>query len=313
VVKFSGEQQQVPTQNDESNVINIKSIASVFINKHIMISYNRDSRDLCLQIKGELESLGYRIWIDVEDIHGSSLESMAKAIEDSFCVLMCMTEKYKQSTNCRAEAEYAFQLNKPIIPLIMQKDYKPDGWLGIILGSKIFVNFTRYEFSECMRRLKLEIKGVHKSFNVNDSALAEMTNEKPIKEVKTETQLKPIKEIEDSSKRESNKKVNKEIQNVAESNQVEIRHSNTIEWQKTHINELGWDEAQVSTWLRKKRIHGNIVRLIEPCDGQLLYELFVIKRESPDFFYKSLSLNINWPTVLRDLAIFSLELKSLFS
>ena len=39
-----------------------------------------------------------------------------------------MTEKYKQSTPCRAEAEYAFQLNKPIIPLIMQKDYKPDGW-----------------------------------------------------------------------------------------------------------------------------------------------------------------------------------------
>lgn len=39
-----------------------------------------------------------------------------------------MTEKYKQSTNCRAEAEYAFQLGRPIIPLIMQKDYKPDGW-----------------------------------------------------------------------------------------------------------------------------------------------------------------------------------------
>jgi uncharacterized protein YqkB len=95
------------------------------IGKHIMISYNRDSRDLCLKIKSELESQNLKVWIDTESISGSSLESMALAIENSFCVLMCMTEKYKQSPNCRAEAEYAFTLNKSIIPLIMQKDYKP--------------------------------------------------------------------------------------------------------------------------------------------------------------------------------------------
>lgn len=96
--------------------------------KHIMISYNRESRDVCLEIKVQLETLGYDVWIDVEDISGSSLESMAKAIENSRCVLMGMTEKYKLSSNCRLEAEYAMQLNKPIIPLILEKDYKPDGW-----------------------------------------------------------------------------------------------------------------------------------------------------------------------------------------
>ena len=51
--------------------------------KHIMISYNRDSRDLCLRIKQELENDGRSVWIDVEDISGSSLESMANAIENS--------------------------------------------------------------------------------------------------------------------------------------------------------------------------------------------------------------------------------------
>lgn len=96
--------------------------------KHLMISYNRESRDLCLTIKKQLEKHNFKIWIDVEDIHGSSLESMANAIEQSSAVLMCMTEKYKLSSNCRLEAEYAVTLNKPIIPLILQKDYKPDGW-----------------------------------------------------------------------------------------------------------------------------------------------------------------------------------------
>ena len=70
--------------------------------KHIMISYNSQSRDDCLKIKAALEKLGHTIWIDVEDISGSSLEAMANAIENSKCVLMCMTEKYKQSPNCRA-------------------------------------------------------------------------------------------------------------------------------------------------------------------------------------------------------------------
>jgi len=100
------------------------------ISQHIMISYNRQSRDLCLLIKAELEKKKFKVWIDVEDISGSSLESMANAIENSFCILVCMTEKYKQSPNCRVEGEYAFQLNRPIIPLIMQPNYKPDGWLG---------------------------------------------------------------------------------------------------------------------------------------------------------------------------------------
>jgi hypothetical protein len=143
----------------------IKAPMSERKSKQIMISYNRNSRELCLSIKKELEKLGLNIWIDVEDIHGSSLESMAKAIEDSFCVLMCISENYKQSANCRAEAEYAFQLNKPIIPLIMQENYKADGWLGIIMGSRIFVNFKKYEFEECIRRLKAELANIDKSFS----------------------------------------------------------------------------------------------------------------------------------------------------
>jgi hypothetical protein len=42
----------------------------------------------------------------------------------------------------------------------MQSDYQPDGWLGIILGSKIFVNFKKYPFEECMRRLMVELRPI---------------------------------------------------------------------------------------------------------------------------------------------------------
>ena len=63
--------------------------------KKIMISYNTQSRDLCMKIKSVLEQMAYSVWIDIENIHGSSLEAMATAIENSDCILICMTEKYK--------------------------------------------------------------------------------------------------------------------------------------------------------------------------------------------------------------------------
>jgi hypothetical protein len=125
---------------------------------HIMISYNSASRELCLKVKSELEKRGFKVWMDVSDLHGSSLESMANAIENSVCMLMCVTEKYRKSVNCQAEAQYAFKLSKAIIPLIMQKGYENvSGWIGIIMGDKIFVNFTKYDYDECIRRLVHEV------------------------------------------------------------------------------------------------------------------------------------------------------------
>jgi len=38
-----------------------------------MISYNSKSKDVCLEIKKELENSGKKVWIDVQDIYGSSL------------------------------------------------------------------------------------------------------------------------------------------------------------------------------------------------------------------------------------------------
>jgi hypothetical protein len=62
---------------------------TIHAERHVMISYNFASRDLCLNIKRELERMGHAVWIDVEAISGSSLESMANAVENAKCVLIC--------------------------------------------------------------------------------------------------------------------------------------------------------------------------------------------------------------------------------
>ena len=61
-----------------------------------------------------------------------NLDAMSNRIESCLCMLMCVSDEYKEDVQGRAEAEYAFQIGKPIIPVIMQKDYKPSGWLGNI-------------------------------------------------------------------------------------------------------------------------------------------------------------------------------------
>jgi len=71
---------------------------------------------------------------------GSTLEAMAAAIEQSDAIIMCVTHRYKESQACRTEAEYAYTKKKPMIPVMLEKNYAPDGWLGIIMGSKLYYN-----------------------------------------------------------------------------------------------------------------------------------------------------------------------------
>ena len=157
---------------------NIKQESSILNkNKHIMISYNSTSRDLCMKIKKNLEKANYKVWIDVENIHGSSLNSMAQAVEESWCVLVCVTEKYRQSVFCRAEAQYTFKLEKPFVPLIMEKNYgSVGGWLGLVIGDKIFVDYIKHSFDESMRRLIFELEKIQQHINITSSPLLKNTS-----------------------------------------------------------------------------------------------------------------------------------------
>ena len=94
-----------------------------------------------MEVKNKLQASGYRVWMAVEQMCGSTLDAMAKAVESAAVVLVCVSQRYKESLNCRSEAEYAYHLNKHIIPLMMQGNYTADGWLGILLGTKVWIDF----------------------------------------------------------------------------------------------------------------------------------------------------------------------------
>ncbi|CAM4807500.1 unnamed protein product [Rotaria magnacalcarata] len=124
----------------------------------IMISYSHKDEVICKQIYEELVKSGYRVWIDYDQIHGNVMDAMAQAIERSNIIIVCMSEQYRRSNYCRAEAHYAFQRQLKIVPILLQEHYTPDGWLLFLIGQLLYVDFTKYEFPRAIELLIQELK-----------------------------------------------------------------------------------------------------------------------------------------------------------
>jgi len=126
---------------------------------HIMISYNWSHKHLALFLNEQLKARGYRVWIDVESMTGDAVEAMAEAVEGSNAVLWVATSAYKQSANCKLEANYSNKLRKPIVPIMAEPGYRPDGWLGLLLGDKLYFNFREEEmWDESLEKLDGELQ-----------------------------------------------------------------------------------------------------------------------------------------------------------
>lgn len=77
---------------------------------------------------------------------------------------------------------------------------------------------------------------------------------------------------------------------------------------------LNWSEQNVQNWFIEKGLtmHKSIVENFKKCDGKLLYEFYLIKKEAPIFFYEKMFSTCNEQFPLKDYTYFSKELKDLF-
>lgn len=110
--------------------------------KYVMISYSWASQSAVKLLVPLLEASGLNVWVDYNEMQGDTIEAMALAVEQCAAFIMVMSEAYKESGNCRLEASYAFGEKKPIIPLLAEIGYKPTGWLGILVNSKLYYPIT---------------------------------------------------------------------------------------------------------------------------------------------------------------------------
>jgi hypothetical protein len=120
---------------------------------------------------GSLRHRGYEVWLDIDSMKGSTIDAMSDAVDHAAvmlygvskrcllpsphccahscahcrahscanCTLLCA--RYKESANCRLEANYAHQRQVDMVPLMMQSSYHPTGWLGMLLGTRMYYSF----------------------------------------------------------------------------------------------------------------------------------------------------------------------------
>ena len=109
--------------------------------KHVMVSYCWDQQEVIKRIHSALTARGYRVWIDFEQMRGSTVDSMAVAVENAEVILIGVSKQYKESTNCRLEANYSMQREVPAIPLMLVAGYQAEGWLGMLIGTRMWYGF----------------------------------------------------------------------------------------------------------------------------------------------------------------------------
>ena len=56
------------------------------------------------RVNDSLRRRGYETWFDLTDMKGSTMEAMSGAIEGAACMLFGVSRAYKESSNCRLEA-----------------------------------------------------------------------------------------------------------------------------------------------------------------------------------------------------------------
>ncbi|XP_066274731.1 uncharacterized protein [Branchiostoma lanceolatum] len=125
---------------------------------HIMISYSWAQQDVIIKVKEHLNKVGYRVWLDKDEMGGTMLESMARGVRSSAIVIVAFSEDYVISENCKREANFARDQRREIVPLKMTP-YYPDNWLGMLISGKYYVDFSSPgPLSDKLKELEFQIQ-----------------------------------------------------------------------------------------------------------------------------------------------------------
>ncbi|CAF3091672.1 unnamed protein product [Rotaria sp. Silwood2] len=129
----------------------------------LMMSFSDDSSDisLCRKICNRLKKKMFNVYFEQQGKH--RLESMKKAVLEKKIFLACLSAKYRISKVCMAEIEYASKNGYPIIPVIVEKNYKVKGWLNHLIGKRKVIDFKQEIFDDALLNLTIEINKIKTS------------------------------------------------------------------------------------------------------------------------------------------------------
>lgn len=112
------------------------------MNYDVFISYSRKNSKLVDRIENKLIEYGYKVWVDCSQLEGGQKWSneLKEAISNSQVLIVIVTKDAMDLKYVRQEYLYALMINKPVIPLLVEKTALPEE-LGPIQGVLMSDNF----------------------------------------------------------------------------------------------------------------------------------------------------------------------------
>ncbi|XP_060066997.1 uncharacterized protein LOC132547246 [Ylistrum balloti] len=237
---------------------------------HIMLSYNWTHKPILREVYTSLTWAGFPVWMDIHHMEGNLLDAMSQAVLESDVVIICASEQYGDSANCRLEAEFARKKKKTIIPLMMQKNANLPGWLDMLLGDKLYYRFydinledNRPLFEERMEEVMNAIRSVLNQQNKQDSTPRLIPQAPETKADKSKSTVVPPD--------------NTAITPIPTKSNQSPKIGRQLDM---------WTEDDKDRWLRDKRLHTYAGMKDISCE-QLQF-LVKISIKAPEFFYRTL-------------------------
>lgn len=117
----------------------LKTVPLLPDGKHAFLSYQWDIQEQVKTIKELLNTRNVKCWMDIDGgMKADIYDSMAGGVQGAACLLCFMTQAYQDSANCKLELKFAQQSGVPIIPVMMQANFKASGWLAILTAGSIW-------------------------------------------------------------------------------------------------------------------------------------------------------------------------------
>jgi hypothetical protein len=111
----------------------------------VFISYQWDAQKEVINIKKFLDGNNIKNWFDRTNLNckdGDLHPQLSKGIEESEIFIPFITKKYDESTNCNLEFNWAKELQKTMIVVMLEKiDMKNLKNIGMFIASRLRINY----------------------------------------------------------------------------------------------------------------------------------------------------------------------------
>ncbi|XP_063712157.1 uncharacterized protein LOC134840325 [Symsagittifera roscoffensis] len=137
----------------------------------VMVSYSWNEKKPARHIYAALKASGINAWIDYYNMTDANNlpQAMGETVEDSSVIVVCFSQAYQNSQNCRQEALYSLQMKKKQVFAKVQEDFAPSGWLGFVLAGRQYYNF--YNESVFESNFEKLLGNVEEGLNGSDGKL----------------------------------------------------------------------------------------------------------------------------------------------